>query len=276
MKNISPSALLAIFGTGVTFFALMLVVNIAGLGTIPKWVLQLYVSILILIFMWWPIDMAINWEKRTDRARRKDTVILILVGTLILFIYPYYFLALPLVPVSIFAGIVGIFFPLLFMFFKNRKEHRITIDVPRFHYIALKEPRAQEFLGYFPDAKHYLIGLSKADGDRLHLLLHHREPYEELPGAQIDYVLDIGFDRRSSMRIGKEQLQCYIFYNDKGNARIGFLPSSNIGRALDYGFTDEELENAIEQTKMDNQNWPKLRDDPLPIQHYPGKSIRLK
>ncbi|MEW6235417.1 MAG: hypothetical protein AB1656_08540 [Candidatus Omnitrophota bacterium] len=254
----------------------MLVVNISGLGTIPKWFFEFYLSILALIFFWWPIDLLVHWEKRTDNARRKDTIILIVVSTFILFIYPYYFLVTPFWPTAAIAFIVGGILPSAAIFYKKMKARASCADPAVYQRLALTNERVKEFMKYFPDHRQYVTGLSAADGDRLHFLMHHREPYQDIRGAQIDYVLDIGIDRRLGIIIGKEQLQCYIFFNSKEGAKIGFLPSSNIGRALDYGFSEEEIQEALKNAHSEEQHWPALKDDPLIIQHYPGRTARLR
>jgi hypothetical protein len=134
--------------------------------------------------------------------------------------------------------------PNVYTAFHAKKLKQIAIDPQDILRIGMKSPRAQEFLRYFPNARCYVFGLSQMDGDRAHVILQYGHPYEEIEGAQIDYVMDIGVDLGVGIYIGgKEPVAVLLFCEWRGGGKVGFLPSANIGRALDYVFRSE-LERA--------------------------------
>lgn len=244
---------------------------------IPSLAYKIYFSLLGLMLFWWPFDMLIHWEKRTLASFEKDKYIAMAAGTIILIVFPRYWFDTPWLPTLGVAVLVGIVIPMLYGAFHRKKQKQITVDPKEILRIGMKSPRAQEFLRYFPNARCYVFGLSQMDGDRAHVILQYRSPYEEIEGAQIDYVMDIGVDRRLGIYIGgKEQLQCYFFVNGEGGAQVGFLPSANIGRALDYGFSVPELERAIEEAESSDQRWGIIGDRPLIVQHYPGNVVQIR
>ncbi|MGC9329551.1 MAG: hypothetical protein ACP5I1_18090, partial [Candidatus Hinthialibacter sp.] len=200
--------------------------------------------------------MLIHWDKRTPASVEKDKYIAMAAGTIILIVIPIYWFQTPLWPTVGAAVLISILLPSLFMILARAQSRKITVDPKSILQIGMKSPRASEFLRYFPHARCYVFGLSEMDGDRAHVIFHHRTPYEEIEGAQLDYVLDIGVDRRLGIHVGgKEQLQCYFFVNNENGAQVGFLPSANIGRALDYGFSESEWERAIEEAEAGDQRW---------------------
>ena len=244
---------------------------------IPSLAYKIYFSLLGLMLFWWPFDMLIHWEKRTLASFEKDKYIAMAAGTIILIVFPTYWFDTPWLPTLVVAVLVGIVLPMLYTAFHRKKQKQIAIDPQEILRIGMKSPRAQEFLRYFPNARCYVFGLSQMDGDRAHVILQYRSPYEEIEGAQIDYVMDIGVDRRLGIYIGgKEQLQCYFFVNGEEGAQVGFLPSANIGRALDYGFSASELERAIEEAESSEQRWGGIGDRPLIVQHYPGNVVQIR
>ncbi len=278
MIRLSPNILLIGIGLSV-FLMFMTIILRAGefIPEIPSLAYKIYFCLLGLLFFWWPFDLLIHWDKRTAASFEKDKYIAMTAGFIILFVFPYYWFATPLWPTMGFSFLLCVVIPMIVFKVKRKQEKKITIDPQRILQIGMRSPRASEFLRYFPTAHCYVYGLSQMDGDRAHVILQHRIPYTEIEGAQIDYVLDIGVDRRLGIYIGgKEQLQCYFFVNMEQGARIGFLPSANIGRALDYGFSEAEIERAIQEAESSEQRWGKLGDQPLIVQHYPGKIITIR
>lgn len=244
---------------------------------IPPVVYRIYFCLLGLMLFWWPFDMLIHWEKRTSASIEKDKFIAMAAGTIILFVFPHYWFDTPVWPTIGVALLIGIGIPLIWIRLKRVRVMNAPIDPQSILCIGIKSPRAGEFLRYFPNAHCYIFGLSQMEGDRAHVVLQHRSPYAEIEGAQIDYVMDIAVDRRLMIHIGgKEQLQCYFFVNRETGAQVGFLPSANIGRALDYGFSESELERAIEEAESSDQRWGIIGEKPIVVQHYPGKVIQIR
>ncbi len=279
MNRVSPHFFIILFIAGYTVFVLINILDFANLYDVPDWFYRLVFGSIAFFFLWWPMSLLVYWEKRTNRERIKDTVLLLILTCFILLFYPYYYFATPFLPTLGVAFLVGLVLPLVGIYFYTRKERKITIDPYDIYKLVMKdEERVQEFLHFFPKARKYVIGLSPADGDRIHFILHHRQRFQEIEqNVMIDYVLDISIDRRLGIVLGRsEELQCYLFYNENGRARIGFLPSSNIGRALDYGFSESEIDRALEQLEDENQRWPPLSEEPLRVQHYPGKKVEIR
>lgn len=237
---------------------------------------KFYFTALGFILFWWPIDLVLHWEKKTLAAETKDRWISAFSMTTILIIFPYFFLATPLLPTLIIAILAGLSIPLIDQFRMRVRIQESTIDPESVYQIAIESERAKQFMRYFPDSSLFVTGLNAADGNRAHLLIHKRVPCDEAPDYMIDYVMDVGVDRDLGIYIsGKERLHCYLFRNEEEKARIGMLPSANIGRALDYGFTEEEVERAVEESNSLEQNFLPLDDKPLMVRYYSGKAVKM-
>lgn len=233
-------------------------------------------GIAFFFFFWWPFDMILHWEKRTPASFEKDRYIAMIAITIILFVFPYQFLATPLWPTLGGAVLIGLVFPGAFIILAKRIEKTEEIDPSKVYQLGMESPKAQEFRRYYPDCKRYVIGLSQAEGLFAKLILHHREATDAIKNGFIDFVLEVPVHREKQFYIGgKEVLQCYIFFNNEMNAMIGFLPSSNMGRAYDFGFSDDEIENALMQANEVEQKWPPLKDKPLNVEHFPGKVVDM-
>lgn len=278
MIRLSPNLIL--IGLSLSLFLLFMtfILQAGGLmPDIPPIAYRIYFSLLGLLLFWWPFDLLIHWEKRTTASFEKDKYIAMTAGTIILFVFPYYWFATPLWPTMGISILVGIIIPCTYGMLRKTKLKKVTIDPQSILRIGMKSPRATEFLRYFPDAHCYVYGLSEMDGDRAHVILQHRSPCPEIEGAQIDYVMDIAVDRRLMINIGgKEQLQCYFFVNRETGAQVGFLPSANIGRALDYGYSEGEMERAILEAESSDQRWGIIGEKPLIVQHYPGNVVQIR
>ncbi len=264
-----------IITAGVLFFFFGFILEKTDLiEPVPRVYVKIAGGLLLLVFFWWPVDMLLHWEKRTPASMEKDKYICMVAITVILFVFPYHFLGTPLWPTLVGSLLIGIVFPGLFILFAISQEKSMQITPERVHQIALDSPKAKEFLQFFPDAQKYVIGLSQSDGLFAKLVLHHREFTNAVENGQIDYVLEVPVHRHQEFFIGgKEMLQCYLFFNDKDRARVGFLPSANMNRAYDYGFSEDELDHAIEEANESEQNWPPIGNEPILIQHFPGKVV---
>ena len=277
MFRLSPTLLLYFLILSLLALILLFLVSIAGLIQLPDSFFQWYLSLLMLVLFWWPFDMLLHWEKRTAASIRKDKVILAVALTVILFVASYHWLGFSFwLCVGVAVG-VGSMIPSLFWCLRSVKSKRVVIQPGTVYQIGIKSPRAQEFLKYFPDARQYVYGITERDGEYAHFALHQRRACETLPGYWIDYVMDITVDRRLGISVGSmDKLHCYLFRNDGDRAGIGFLPSTNIGRALDYGFSDDEMEKAITDATTLDHRWPALGLDPLIVQHYVGHAMRMR
>lgn len=283
MVRLSPNGTLIFLASSTAFTLLIFLLNNTDPVIIPpeyakypSLIYKFYFTALGFVFFWWPIDLMLNWEKKTLAAEAKDRWISAGAMTIILFVVPYYFLATPLLSTIVVAVLAGLSIPLIDQFRLRVRISESRIDPESVYQIGLESERAKQFLRYFPESSLFVTGLSAADGSRAHLLIHKRVPCDEAPGYFIDYVMDVGVDREVGIYIGgKERLHCYLFRNEDGNARIGMLPSANIGRALDYGFTDEEVERAVEEASSPGQHFPALDDQPLMVRHYPGKAVKM-
>lgn len=277
MLRIEPATYLYILIVSLLLFFLLKGVEIANLLVIdPIWY-QLYGLAMVVVFSWWPIDLLVNWDKRTLASYEKDKYLLGGILAIIAYVGLAYFGQNAQWLSAVTAVGVGALYPVAVLTSRFLSSQRIDILPETVQTLALQSPRAQEFLHYFPHARQYAYGFSLSDHDRAHLILHHRENFNDAPAFQIDYVLDVPVDSQAKIYIGnRERLHCYLFANQDEHARIGFLPSANIGRALDYGFSDDEVDTAIEEANNIEQNFPALDDKPLIIKHHPGRVVKLK
>lgn len=283
MVRLSPNGTLIFLACSSMFTLLVFILNNTDPVIIPTeyakypaMIYKFYFTALGFILLWWPIDMVLNWEKKTLAAETKDRWISAGAMTTILIVVPYFFLATPLLPTLVVALLAGFSIPVIDQFRMRVRIHESAIDPESVYQIAIESERAQQFMRYFPDSALFVTGLNAADGNRAHLLIHKRVPCDEAPDYMIDYVMDVGVDRDLGIYIGgKERLHCYLFCNEKEKARIGMLPSANIGRALDYGFTEEEVERAVEEANSPDQNFQPLDDKPLMVRYYSGKAVKL-
>ncbi|MBI1390072.1 MAG: hypothetical protein GC154_16645 [bacterium] len=276
MVRLSPSGTLIFLSCSSLFVLFAFLMDQGELQHVPKYVYQIYFVALGFIFCWWPIDLLLHWEKRTIAAETKDNWVSGAALAIVCFIVPYFILETPFWPTLIIALCAGLVIPGSVTLRHWRAKTETRVDPHYIQRIALESERAKEFQRYFPNAAQYVTGMNAADGNRAHLLIHDRKPCAEAPGYHIDYVMDISVDREVGIYIGgKERLHCYLFRNDGERAYIGMLPSANIGRSLDYGFSDEEIERAIEEAGNPDQQWAALDEQPLMVRYYSGKAAKV-
>lgn len=267
--------LLCIVGSTIAMILIFLI-DQGGVYDVPEVLYTIYFGILGFIFFWWPVDMLIHWEKRTLAAEAKDRWLAAASLTASLFIFPFFFVGTPFLPTLGVAVAIGLSVPATDWLRHRARRMESAIDAESVYQIAMESKHAQTFGRYFPDPNLYAIGLNAADGALAHFLMHKRQPCDEAPGYFIDYVMDISVDRDVGVYItNKERLHCYIFRNHEGKAYIGMLPSTNIGRALDFGFTDEEIERAVYDADSHESNFPALGDEPLMVKRFSGKVVKM-
>ena len=277
MLNLSPVGSLYMFIVTIMAFIILFTLNASETVPIHPLVFKSFWGFWTIVLFWWPIDLMIHWEKITETSMKKDRLLACVALAVIFFIYPYHWLGTPFIPTLGAAVFVGVFLPGLYAFLTQVKNRRMVTEPGLVYRAGMLSPRAQEFLHYFPHAKQYVYGYTEGDGNLAHLIMHHRQPYPDYKDAQIDFVMDVIVDRRlGRYQGGQERLQCYIFVNQDNQAGVGFLPSMNIGRALDYGFSESEIENAIAESSTFEQKWAVIGREPIAIQHFPGKYVCIR
>ncbi len=273
----SPALTLYFLIASILLFAFLFILNSTGLTPIPLWVFQVYGITLALIFFWWPIDLLIHWDKRTEAEEGKDRLIACLSIGIIVFVVPHYILYTPFYATLAAAVVTGAVLPGLYEFIIALKNRQITISPGLVLKEGLTSNKAQKFQAKFPKCRQYVIDYTGGGSRYAKLVLHERIPYERFKGAHIDYVFSIPVARKTGILVeGLEKLECYLFINDEGKAGVAFLPSANFGRALDYGFDDEEIDGAVEEAKRHEQGWGAIDFDPITIQHYTGQYVRMR
>lgn len=273
----SPFLTMYFLTVSMVFFFFLIMLSGAGLVQIPFIVFKVYAIALLLLFFWCPLDMLINWEKRTDTANKKDRVIICLSLSVILFVFPYYFFLTPFYPTLLMAIGLGLFLPGLIALASTIKLQQPVISPGMVHKDAMAAEKAVAFNKRFPRARQYILGYADGTNKQAKLVLHERVEYERFKGAYIDYVLSVLVDRKTGARIeGLEKPECYLFVNDEGSAGVAFLPITNFNRVLEYGFGDDEIDGAVTEAKKVEQKWPSIDFEPLPVQHFRGQYVRMK
>lgn len=273
----SPITTMYFLMFSLVIFVFLIMLSLAGLIQVPVLIFKLYAIGFAFLFFWWPLDMLINWEKRTDTANQKDRVLICFSLSVILFVFPYYFYATPFYPTLMAAVGLGLFLPGLIALAGTIKLQQPVISPGLVHRTAMAAEKAQAFNNRFPRARQYILGYADGTNKQAKLVLHERLDYERFNNASIDYVLTVPVDRKSGAHIeGLEKLECYLFINDEGKAGVAFLPVTNFQRVLDFGFGDDEIDGAVIEAKRFEQKWPSIDFEPLPVQHFRGQYVRMK
>lgn len=277
MFKYSPIITMYFLTVSIVILSFIVMLSVAGLMPFPILVFKIYAIVFGVIFFWWPIDMLINWEKRSDTANKKDRLLICLSLSTILFVFPYFFIGTPFYPTLFTALGIGFFLPGLIALIGTVSFRQPVISPGLVHKTAMATKKAELFRKRFPNARQFILDYTGGTNKQAKLLLHERIDYERFEGARIDYVLTVPVDRKTGVCIeGIEKLECYLFINDEGKAGVAFLPSANFGRALDYGFSDDEIDGAVEEAKRFEQVWPSIDYEPLTVQLYSGKYVRMK
>lgn len=276
MYRSAPLTTMYILTIAITVLGFLVIMNIGGLIQIPILVFQIYAVVFALFFFWWPIDMLINWDKRTDTANTKDRLVVCVLLSVVLFLFPHYFFDTPFYTTLVAAIGIGFILPGLIAVISKIKFQQPVISPGLVHKTGMATKKAELFNNRFPRARQYILGYSGGSNRQAKLVLHERIPYERYD-AQIDYVLSVSVDRKTGICIeGLEKLECYLFINEEGKAGVAFLPTANYGRALDYGFSDDEIDGAIAEAKKFEQTWPAIDFEPLPVVLFSGQYVRMK
>lgn len=243
---------------------------------VPPHSLRVVVTLYLASLVLWLLDVLLYWNRISDLSVMKDRIVVMILVTVILFVFPVYWYGSPPFQIAAVAVTVGLLLPSLFFVFNRWWKSRPVISPEEVWQGGKISPVAGRFLQRFPDAARIVYGINRLGEARAHLLLHKRLPVPELPRAGIDMVLDIPVDHKShEFQIGRERLYCYLFVNCGESSGVGLLPSANVGRALDYGFSDEEMEQAIENAKNSSDRWPPIGDTPLQAVLHRGEVYRL-
>lgn len=242
----------------------------------PSWLVRILVVVYLAVLFLWPLDLLVHSERISSASVRKDCILVMVFVTVILYVFPVYWYGTLPFQTGVFAGTVGLVLPTLFITVRRWYRSRPVIAPEAVLAGGSASPEARRFLDRFPDAIRIVYGLSPLEGERAHLLLHKRQPVPGQPHAGIDLVMDIPVTRRSGEHVqNHERLHCYLFLNRGDSAGVGLLPSTNIGRAIDYGFSDEEMEEATGNALASETRWPVIGDMPLQAQLHRGPVYRL-
>ena len=243
---------------------------------VPSWLFRVIVTVYLASLFLWPLDLLVHSERLTGRSVLKDRILILILITLILYIFPVYWYGTLPFPTAVFAFTVGLVIPTLFLAFQRWRRARPVIAPEAVWTGGSLSPEGRRFLNRFANANRIVYGLSPLEGKQAHLLLHKRQPLLGYSHAGIDLVMDIPVNRRSgAYQEGRERLHCYLFLNRGDSAGVGLLPSTNIGRALDYGFSEEEMEEALSSALTSEARWPVIGDIPLQAQLHRGPVYRL-
>jgi len=243
---------------------------------VPPNMLRILVTIYLASFVLWPLDLLLYWDRISDASVMKDRILVMVLVTVILFVFPVFWYGRPPFQAGAIAVTVGLILPCLYLIFNRWRKSRPVISPDEVWQGGKISPEAGRFLQRFPNANRIVYGINRLGESRAHLLLHKRLPVPDLPRAGIDMVLDIPVGHRSrEFQIGRERLYCYLFLNYEESSGVGLLPSANVGRALDYGFSEEEMEQAIENAKNSGDRWPLIGDMPLQAVLHRGQVYRL-
>lgn len=243
---------------------------------IPSWLMRVVVTIYLAALFLWPLDLLVNWERISGTSVLKDRILVLVLITVILYVFPVYWYGILPFRAMVFAVTVGLVLPTLFMTFQRWQKAKQLISPEAVFAGGSLSREAKRFLHQFPEANKIVYGLSTLEGERAHLLLHKRLPVPGQPHAGIDLVMDIPVTQQTGeYEEGRERLHCYLFLNREDSAGVGVLPSTNIGRAIDYGFSGEELEEAMNNALASEARWPVISDIPLQAQLHRGPVHRL-
>lgn len=205
MLRIGPIAYMYIIILSILLFFLMKWIEFANIYTIPPLAYKAYGIALATVFLFWPLDLVLNWEKRTLASMEKDKYIFGVAVAVIVFVGMRNFAETPF-GLSIGAALgLGAVYPLGVHIRRWLGAQRIEMPPAQVYALGAQSPRSKEFLERFPSAGRYVIGLNAVDGARAHLLLHHRETFQDAPGFQVDYVMDIPVEREARVYVGGDR-----------------------------------------------------------------------
>ncbi len=245
-------------------------------GYVPSWLFRVEITIYLAALFLWPLDLLVHWERFSGGSVLKDRILLIVLVTIILYVFPVYWYGILPFRAAVFAVSVGLVGPTIVLTIHRWQKQKPVISSRAVVEGGSRSPQAERFLSRFPEATRIVYGLSHSEGDSAHLLLHKRLPLESDKNAGIDLVMDVRVSRETGeFQEKRERLYCYLFLNRGDTAGVGLLPSANIGRALDYGFSDEEMEDAMNNALASEAKWPSISDLPLQAQLHRGPVYRV-
>ncbi len=243
---------------------------------VPTWLLRVEITIFLAALFLWPLDLLVHWERFSGGSVFKDRILLMILATIILYVFPVYWYGILPFRAAVFAVTVGMVGPTIVLTFHRWQKKKPTISAQAVYQGGQQSPQAERFLNRFPEADRIVYGLSDSEGGNAHFVLHKRLTLEGQKDAGIDLVMDIPVNRETGEHEEKrERLHCYLFLNRGDTAGVGLLPSTNIGRAIDYGFSDEELEDAMNNALASEAKWPVITDIPLQAQLHRGPVYRV-
>ena len=248
-----------------------------GSFQVKPWMIRLALGIYAVIFGYWIIDLMITTEKRGVEQAVLTRIAMMATLTVIFYVYPrYWYGTLPLQTLGFAVG-AGVFIPLIFFGIRARKDRLQRFTPGEAEELGRKSPEAKRFLERFPGASAYVYGLSEHESERVHVVYHHRERLPVSQNVYLDYCMDVPIEMRIHRVLGgTERMMCYLFLEQEKGTILGMLSTSNIGRVLDLGYDESELEDTYTEAVGNGPVWPLLGDWPLPARSFEGKVFRIR
>lgn len=269
--------MLAVGALVIIFMALLSALPEQDHLVIPDWMLRLAIGIYTVVFGYWIIDLLISTEKRGPWMYIKGRIAMMVAATTIFCVYPWHWYGTPVIPTLAVAATLGIVLPSIYLFFRMLASRKPRLSPNAAEEEGRRSPESKRFLKRFPDAAAYVYGLSERESNRIHVLYHKRERIPVDRPVFVDYCLDVPIDMKLWRVLGgTEKLICYLFLDHENGSHIGFLPTSNIGRVLDVGYNEAELEDAYQDALENGNEWPILGDLPMPVRKFNGRTYRVR
>lgn len=248
-----------------------------GTLSVKPWMIRLALGIYVVIFGYWIIDLFITTEKRGAWQAAKTRIALVVTLTVIFFVYPMYWYGTLALPTMVFAFTAGIVIPCVFFAVSAKKNRLQRLTPEEAEDLGRKSPEAKRFLERFPGAAAYVYGLSEHESERIHVLYQHRDRLPVSQDVYVDYCIDVPIEMRIHRVLGgTERLICYLFLEQEEGSILGMLSTSNIGRVLDVGYDQAELEDTYAEAVENGSVWPLLGSEPLPVRSFEGKVHRIR
>lgn len=278
--RLHPFAQIILLIVGILTLSFMFMLSAVPRGdewTMPSWMFRLLIGGYVVVYGYWIIDLLITSDKRGPGDVIRGRVVMMVVLTTIIFVYSAYWYGIRPLPALSWALLIGCGCPLSVYTALGWQSRAARLEPKEAEAEAAKSPEAKRFLARFPTAKAYAYGLSVAESNRVHVAYHHRERLPTNQEVYLDYCMDVPIE----MKIGRvfggtERLVCYLFLEGEAGTVLGFLPTANIGRALDVGFSKDELEDAYVEAADNDADWPLLGDLPLLVRNFSGKHYRVR
>ncbi len=275
-----PSVQIGLLIVGMLVLSFMVMLSAVPTGDgwrMPSWMFRLLIGGYVVVYGYWIIDLLITSDKRGPGDVLRGRIVMMVVLTTIIFVYSVYWYGARPLPALSWSLLIGCGCPLTAYTALGWQSRAARLKPNEAELEAAKSPEAKRFLARFPTAKAYAYGLSVAESNRVHVAYHYRERLPVNRKVHVDYCMDVPIDMTLGRVFGgTERLVCYLYAEGETGALLGFLPTANIGRVLDVGFSKEELEDAYVEATDNEADWPVLGDLPLLVHKFSGKHYRVR